>query len=70
MGTVVVNVYKQDESYFKTPSLCEFVVEEKEGWQSVVEATLAHRFTPRSDYYLCFEYRKEALQLQELEACA
>lgn len=70
MGTVVVNVYKHDDTYFKTPSLCQFVVEEKEGWQQIVEATLAHQYTPRSDYFLTFEYKKEALQLQALEACA
>jgi hypothetical protein len=54
----------------KTPSLKEFIVEEKEGWRLEVEAIVATHFRPRKNYYLSYEYRKQSQKLQMLAASA
>jgi hypothetical protein len=59
MGKVIVNVFKHDESYIKTPSICEFTIDDGEGWQTIVEERVSNQFSPRNDYYLCFEYRRD-----------
>jgi hypothetical protein len=70
MDVVIVNVYKHDHTFMKTPSLKEFIVEEKEGWQLEVEAIVATHFRPRKNYYLSYEYRKQSQKLQMLAASA
>jgi hypothetical protein len=54
----------------KTPSLKEFIVEQKEGWREEVEAIVSLQFRPRKNYYLSYEYRRQAQKLQMLAACA
>lgn len=70
MDVVIVNVYKHDNTFMKTPSLKEFVIEEKEGWREEVEAIVTLQFHPRKNYYLTYEYKKQEEKLQMLAACA
>ena len=70
MDVVIVNVYKHDHTFMKTPSLKEFIVEEKEGWRLEVEAIVAPQFHPRKNYYLSYQYKKQAEKLQMLADCA
>jgi hypothetical protein len=57
MSKVVINVYKNDDSFVKTPSLLQFEVDEKEGWRNEVETTLIKLLThKREDYTLAYHY--------------
>ena len=57
MRKVVINVYKNDDSFIKTPSVLRFEVDEKEGWRSEVETTLMKLLThKREDYTLSYQY--------------
>ncbi len=71
MGVVTVNVYKHDNTFFTSPSLMEFAVDEIEGWQAKVEKMLADRnFTPRSKYFLAYRYQAKDAATEMMSATA
>ena len=51
MRKIVINVYKNDDSFIKTPSLFNLEVDEKEGWRHEVETTLMKVLTHKREEY-------------------
>jgi hypothetical protein len=60
MSKVVINVYMFDNTYFKTPSLLEFEVDEIDGWREEVACKVNNIFTPSSKYFLSYHYKTVA----------